>query len=77
MGTRKKVAVFSPNIYEPMTHSIQEGISKAAVELGIKVIYFASFSDNFSNSTITTTREISSPSNFRTSMISTVSSASI
>ena len=49
MGTRKKVAVFSPNIYEPMTHAIQEGISKAAVELGIKVIYFASFSDNFSN----------------------------
>lgn len=49
MDKRKKVAVFSPNIYEPMTHSIQEGISKAALELGIKVIYFASFSDSFSN----------------------------
>ena len=49
MADRKKVAVFSPNIYEPMTHAIQEGISKAAQELGIKVIYFASFSDSFSN----------------------------
>ena len=49
MDKRKKVAVFSPNIYEPMTHAIQEGISKAAMELGIKVIYFASFSDSFSN----------------------------
>jgi diguanylate cyclase (GGDEF)-like protein len=49
MADRKKVAVFSPNIYEPMTHAIQEGISKAALELGIKVIYFASFSDSFSN----------------------------
>ena len=49
MADRKKVAVFSPNIYEPMTHAIQEGISKAARELGIKVIYFASFSDSFSN----------------------------
>ncbi len=48
MDTRKKVAVFSANIYEPMTHAIQEGISKAALELGIKVIYFASFSDSFS-----------------------------
>ena len=50
MEKRKKVAVFSPNIYEPMTHAIQEGISKAALELGIKVIYFASFSDSFSQS---------------------------
>lgn len=49
MADRKKVAVFSPNIYEPMTHAIQEGISKAALEHGIKVIYFASFSDSFSN----------------------------
>jgi len=32
-----------------MTHAIQEGISKAALELGIKIIYFASFSDSFSN----------------------------
>ena len=48
MNARKKVAVFSANIYEPMTHAIQEGISKAALELGIKVIYFASFSDSFS-----------------------------
>ena len=48
MKARKKVAVFSANIYEPMTHAIQEGINKAALELGVKVIYFASFSDNFS-----------------------------
>ena len=32
-----------------MTHAITEGISKAALELGIKLIYFASFSDSFSN----------------------------
>ena len=49
MDARKKVAVFSPNIYEPMAHAIQEGISKAALELGIKVIFFVSFSDDFSN----------------------------
>ncbi|MBR3032101.1 MAG: GGDEF domain-containing protein [Clostridiales bacterium] len=49
MEQRKKVAVFSPNIYEPMTHAIQEGISKAALELGIKVIFFVAFSDDFSN----------------------------
>ncbi len=48
MDKRKKVAVFSANIYEPMSHAIQEGICKAARELGIKVIFFASFSDNFS-----------------------------
>ena len=49
MEQRKKVAVFSPNIYEPMTHAIQEGISKAARELGIKVLFFVTFSDDFSN----------------------------
>ena len=49
MDARKKVAVFSPNIYEPMTHAIQEGISKAALELGIKVMFFVSFSDDFSD----------------------------
>ena len=49
MEQRKKVAVFSPNIYEPMTHAIQEGISKAALERGIKVIFFVAFSDDFSN----------------------------
>ena len=49
MEHRKKVAVFSPNIYEPMTHAIQEGISKAALELGVKVFFFVAFSDDFSN----------------------------
>ena len=46
---RKKVAVFSANIYEPMTHAIQEGIIKAARELDVKLIFFASFSDSFSS----------------------------
>lgn len=49
MDHRKKVAVFSANIYEPMTHAILEGISKAARELDIKFICFASFSDSFSS----------------------------
>lgn len=49
MEHRKKVAVFSPNIYEPMTHAVQEGISKAALELGVKVFFFVAFSDDFSN----------------------------
>ncbi|MBO4473762.1 MAG: GGDEF domain-containing protein [Clostridiales bacterium] len=47
--TRKKVAVFSANIYEPMTHAIQEGIIKAARELDVKLFFFASFSDSFSS----------------------------
>ena len=47
MGKRKKIAVFSPNIYEPMAHAIQDGISKAALELGIKAIFFVTFSDDF------------------------------
>ncbi len=46
---RKKVAVFAANIYEPMTHAIAEGITKAALELDIKLIFFASFSDSFSS----------------------------
>jgi len=49
MDARKKVAVFSSNIYEPMSRAIQDGINRAAAETGVKVIYFTSFSDSFSN----------------------------
>lgn len=49
MDKRRKVAVFTSNIYEPMTCAIQEGINQAAIETGVKVIYFTSFSDAFSN----------------------------
>ena len=49
MNRRKKIAVFSSNIYEPILHSISQGINKAAAELDVKVIYFISFSDSFSS----------------------------
>ncbi|MBO4494443.1 MAG: GGDEF domain-containing protein [Clostridiales bacterium] len=49
MEKRKKIAVFSSNIYEPMVHAITQGINKAALETGVKIIYFTSFSDSFSN----------------------------
>ena len=49
MDARKKIAVFTANIYEPMVRSIQEGINKAAAETNVKVIYFTSFSDSFSS----------------------------
>ena len=51
MSSRKMVAVFSATIYEPMMRSIQAGINKAALENGVKVIYFSSFSDEFSSKT--------------------------
>ncbi|SMC35932.1 diguanylate cyclase (GGDEF) domain-containing protein [Oscillospiraceae bacterium] len=46
---RFKIAVFTSNIYESMTSEIQKGINKAALDTGCKVIYFCSFSDNFSS----------------------------
>ena len=49
MDARKKIAVFTANIYEPMARSVQEGINKAASETNVKVIYFTSFSDSFSS----------------------------
>ncbi len=49
MARRKKLAVFTANIYEAMVRSIQSGIKTAALENDIKVIFFTSFSDSFSS----------------------------
>ena len=49
MSQRKKIAVFTSHVYEPMCGMMQKGINAAAKELGIKLIYFASFSDSYSN----------------------------
>ena len=49
MCNRRKVAVFSSNIYETMTREMQHGINDAALAGGVKVIYFAIFSDTFSS----------------------------
>ena len=46
---RIKIAVFSSNIYESMTTDMQRGINAAAKDTGCKVVYFCSFSDNFSS----------------------------
>lgn len=46
---RIKIAVFSSSIYESMTRDMQKGINDAARDTGCKVIYFCSFSDNFSS----------------------------
>ena len=46
---RRKIAVFISNIYGPMIREMQDGINEAALERGIKIIYFASFSDGFSS----------------------------
>ncbi len=45
----KKIAVFTSHIYEPMCGMTQKGINAAAKDLGVKVIYFASFSDSYSD----------------------------
>ncbi|MBR4948468.1 MAG: GGDEF domain-containing protein [Clostridiales bacterium] len=44
----KKIAVFTSHVYEPMCSKTQKGINDAALDCGIKVIYFASFSDSYS-----------------------------
>ena len=44
----KKVAVFVSSMYGSMVHDMQVGIQKAALEHGVKLIFFASFSDGFS-----------------------------
>ena len=49
MGNRKKIAVFSSNIYEPMVRTMLNGVIKAAEETGDKVICFTSFSDSYSS----------------------------
>lgn len=44
----KKIAVFTSHIYEPMCGLTQKGINAAALDCGVKVIYFSSFSDSYS-----------------------------
>jgi len=44
----KKIAVFTSHVYEPMCALTQKGINAAAVDCGVKVIYFSSFSDSYS-----------------------------
>lgn len=46
---RRKIAVFTSHVYEPMAGLMQKGINAAAIDLGVKVIYFASFSDSYSS----------------------------
>ena len=48
MQKMKKVAVFVSSMYGSMVHDMQVGIQKAALEHGVKLIFFASFSDGFS-----------------------------
>ncbi len=48
MRTRKKVAVFVADMYGAMIRETQNGLNDAALEAGVKLIYFASFSDDFS-----------------------------
>ncbi len=48
MQKRKKVAVFVSSMFGSMVHDMQVGIQKAALERGVKLIFFASFSDGFS-----------------------------
>ena len=43
----KKIAVFTSHVYEPMCGMTQKGINDAALDCGVKVIYFASFSDSY------------------------------
>lgn len=49
MDKRRKIAVFSANVYDPMVYKMQMGINASAVENGVKVIYFVSFSDMFTS----------------------------
>ena len=48
MQKMKKIAVFVSSMYGSMVRDMQVGIQKAALEHGVKVIFFASFSDGFS-----------------------------
>ena len=45
----KKIAVFLSHVYEPMSGLMQKGVKAAALERGVKVIFFASFSDSYSS----------------------------
>lgn len=44
----KKIAVFTSHVYEAMSGLMQKGINAAALDCGVKVIYFAGFSDSYS-----------------------------
>ena len=46
---RKKVAVFVQNMYGAMIADTQMGLREAALEKGVKLIFFSSFSDGFSS----------------------------
>lgn len=45
---RKKVAVFVSGIYGAINYEMQQGVKDAALKEGVKVIFFAAFSDGFS-----------------------------
>ncbi|MBR3056731.1 MAG: GGDEF domain-containing protein [Clostridiales bacterium] len=45
----KRIAVLTSHVYEQMSGLMQKGINAAALEHGVKIIYFASFSDSYSN----------------------------
>lgn len=49
VGKRRKIAVFTSHVYEPMSGLMQKGIKAAALDRGVKVIFFASFSDSYSS----------------------------
>lgn len=49
MGKRRKVAVFTSNMYETMTREMEHGIIQGALDNDVKVIVFAVFSDTFSS----------------------------
>ena len=40
----KKIAVFTSHVYEQMSGMMQKGLIDAALEHGVKLIFFASFS---------------------------------
>lgn len=53
MEKMKKIAVFLSHVYEPMAGLMQKGVKAAALERGVKVIFFASFSDSYSSKNYT------------------------
>ena len=49
MANRRKVAVFTSNMYETMTREMEQGIIQSALDNDVKIIVFAIFSDTFSS----------------------------
>lgn len=45
----KKIAVFTSHVYEQMSVMMQKGLIDAALKYGVKLIFFASFSDSYSS----------------------------